>query len=120
MYVLSLLIPDALGLQARSPEHIRAARRQSAKDLTASLTLPPIARSKTDLGECLSARRRSKSPTPNYTMINKRVPNKERISVGFNALNSTFKPIPNLLDKPHKEREFEKKSMDIWEKEVKK
>ena len=39
-------------------------------------------------------------------------------SPDFQALNSTFKPIPSLFDKPHEEKEFGKKDMDIWKKEV--
>lgn len=86
-----------------------------------SITLPPLQRSITDLGGLMIMNKRPKSPTPNYTMINRRDPSLLK-TPNISALITVSKPIPSLLDKPNKrEKEEEhKKDVRIWKDEVKK
>ncbi|KAH3812816.1 uncharacterized protein LOC127836645 isoform X1 [Dreissena polymorpha] len=95
-------------------------RRKSLDGSTNSITLPPLERSRTDLGSLLTANRRPKSPTPNHTMINKRDPNLLR-TPDFRALLTTSAPIPNLLDPPPRTAERKTppwKPLKLWRNEV--
>lgn len=111
---------DEMGSVQRSP-----GRRQWPKatiNTARSLTLPPLQRTVTDLGGLRIMNRKPKSPTPNYTMINRRDPDLLK-TPNISALITTSKPIPSLLDKPKKEEQVEettRKNIRIWKDEVKK
>ncbi|XP_045215493.2 uncharacterized protein LOC123565769 isoform X2 [Mercenaria mercenaria] len=99
----------------------RHQQRKSIDDsATKSVTLPPLQRSVTDLGSLRTMYRRPKSPTPNFTMINRRDPSLMK-TPDVNSLITMSKPIPNLLDKPKKDdEETPRKNLNIWKNEVKK
>lgn len=100
---------------ARTPNKIwSSANVPTSRTLT---LLPPLRRSHTeiDLG---TMHQQPRSPTPNHTMINERVPKSSVSLPGIKALVATSKPIPNLLDRPSEEKEFPKKDPNLWKDEV--
>ncbi|XP_060553131.1 uncharacterized protein LOC132714299 isoform X2 [Ruditapes philippinarum] len=100
----------------------RHQQRKSVDDSAMkSVTLPPLQRSVTDLGGLRTMYKKPKSPTPNFTMINRRDPNLMK-TPNVNSLITISKPIPNLLDRPKKENKEEapKRNLSIWKNEVKK
>ncbi|KAL4227432.1 hypothetical protein ACF0H5_012876 [Mactra antiquata] len=114
------LAPGCITSRERSA--MPALKRSVDDSSTKSLTLPPLQRSVTDLGTLRTMYKRPKSPTPNFTMINRRDPELEKRK-DIVALLTKSHPIPNLLDKPIKksdEKKSPRKDLTMWKNEVKK
>ncbi|XP_052784076.1 uncharacterized protein LOC128219931 isoform X2 [Mya arenaria] len=107
-----------LGTNAKIPGNLL---RKSFDVTSGSVTLPPLRRSYTDIGSLRTINKRPKSPTPNYTMINKRDPSRLQ-TPAVKALVTTSRPIPHLFDRkastPERKDGPPNKTKQMWKNEI--